>query len=213
MDMSIFELNSVLFSIIFFGSLFLIGEILVNMRGVFGLLGISLITIYFYVYLVEPSTFILMIIVYFLGLLLIVVDGKAINDGTLAIIGLACMLLTVALAAPSITSAFYAIAALLSGTACSFVLLKMFKRREMWNKIKLTDRLTKDKGYSSLNMKYEELVGKKGITITTLRPVGTIQVGNDKYSAVSNGQWIDKGSEIKIVEVDGTKILVEIPND
>lgn len=209
MDMGIFESNAVLFSIIFFGSLFLIGEILVNMRGVFGLLGISLITLYFYVYLVEPSTFILMIIVYFLGLLLIVIDGKAINDGTLAIIGLACMLFTVALAAPSITSAFYAIAALLSGTASSFILLKLFKRREMWNKIKLTDRLTKEKGYSAMNEDYEKLVGKIGTTITTLRPVGSISIENEEYSAVSNGQWIDKDTAIKVIEVDGTKILVE----
>src|SRR5699024_3713984 len=84
-----------------FGTLFLLGEILVNMRGIFAILGISLIVFYFYIYLADPSTFTIMLIIYFIGLLLIIIDGKIINDGTLATLGLAGMILSVVLTAPN----------------------------------------------------------------------------------------------------------------
>jgi len=190
------------------GTLFLLGEILVNMRGVFGILGIGFIVIYFTAYL-EPGSFMIMLIIYFIGLLLIIIDGKLINDGTLATIGVVLMLTSVALAAPNLYAGLYAIIGVLVGGASSFGFLKVFKQRNMWNKLALTDRLTTEAGYSTMNQEYHLLLGKEGITKSVLRPVGTIRIGDQDYSAVSNGQWLEQGVEIKVVQVDGTKILVE----
>src|SRR5690625_331960 len=204
----IFQSDWISLFIVGFGTLFLIGEILVNMRGIFALLGISFIVIYFYTYLTDPTSFAIILIIYFVGLLLILIDGKIVNDGTLATLGLAGMILSVIIAAPNFFAGIYAVLGVLVGGALSFTFLNIFKRRNMWSKIALKDRLTKEAGYSSLNEEYEKLVGKTGITITDLRPVGTIRIENDEYSGVSNAQWIEKGTEIKVVEVDGTKILV-----
>lgn len=206
--MDIFDLQWMALVITGLGTLFLIGEVLVNMRGFFALLGIGFITVYFTAY-VETSSFILMLIIYFVGLLLIVIDGKLLNDGTLATLGLASMLLSVALAAPDLTSGLYAVLGVLLGGSASFLFLKVFKRRPMWDKITLKDQLTKEAGYNSINETYEQLVSKEGITLNDLRPVGTIRIDNKDYSAISNGQWIAKGTSIKVVQVDGTKILVE----
>src|SRR5690625_1051356 len=90
--MDIFTLNWIGLIITGLGTLFLIGEILVNMRGVFAILGVGFIIVYFSAYL-EPGSFILMLIIYFVGLLLIIIDGKVLNDGTLAILGLVGMLI------------------------------------------------------------------------------------------------------------------------
>ncbi|MGJ9456981.1 NfeD family protein [Oceanobacillus sp. CF4.6] len=206
--MDIFELQWIGFIITFFGTLFLIGEVLVNMRGFFGLLGIGFITVYFAAY-VQSGSFILMLIIYFVGLLLIIIDGKVVNDGTLATLGLASMLTAVALAAPDFTSGLYAVLGVLLGSGASFFFLKVFKKREMWTKLALKDQLTKEAGYNSMNMDYELLLGQEGITLNDLRPVGTIKINNKDYSAVSDGQWVEKGSKVKVVQVDGTKILVE----
>lgn len=197
------------FLIVGLGTLFLLGEILVNMRGVFALLGITCIVIYFYVFLTDVSTFMIMIIIYFVGLLLIIIDGKVLNDGTLALLGIVGMIISVALTAPTLAAGLYAVIGLIVGGLLSFSFLKVFKRRNMWSKIALKDRLTKEAGYSSLNVEFEQLRGQKGITITDLRPVGTIRIGEKEYSAVSNAQWINKGTKIVIMEVDGTKILVK----
>lgn len=192
-----------------FGTMFLIGEILVNARGIFALIGIGLIVYYFYYFLMDPSTFVIMIIIYFIGLLLIIVDGKVVNDGTLATLGLAGMILSVALAAPNFYAGLYAVIGIIIGGAASFLFLKVFKSRNMWSKIALKDRLTKEAGYTSLNKEFEQLVGREGVTLTDLRPVGTIQIEGKDYSAVSNAQWIKKGTPVTVVEVDGTKILVK----
>ncbi|WP_404453453.1 NfeD family protein [Oceanobacillus kapialis] len=191
-----------------FGTLFLIGEVLVNMRGLFALLGIGFITVYFGAY-VETGSVILMLIIYFIGLLLIIIDGKLLNDGTLATIGLAAMLTAVALPAPNLTSGLYAVLGVLLGSGASFLFLKVFKRRDMWNKLTLKDQLSTEAGYNSINETYSTLIGQEGVTLNDLRPVGTIRINNKDYSAVSNGQWIAKGTLIRVSMVDGTKILVE----
>ncbi|GAB3051019.1 NfeD family protein [Virgibacillus ainsalahensis] len=206
--MEIFSLSWIGFVITFLGTLFLLGEIFVNMRGIFGLLGIGFITVYFAAYM-ETSSFIIMLIIYFVGLLLIVIDGKIINDGTLSTLGLATMLTAVALAAPDLASGLYAVLGVLIGAGSSLFFLKVFKRREMWTKIALKDQLTKEAGYNSMNQEYEKLINDEGVTLSALRPVGTIRVNKKDYSAISNGQWIEKNVPVRIVHVDGTKILVE----
>lgn len=207
--MAIFDLEWIGIVITFFGTLFLIGEVLVNMRGLFALLGIGFISVYFGAY-AETESVILMIIIYFVGLVLIIIDGKLLNDGTLATVGLVSMLTAVGVAAPNLTSALFAIIGVILGTACSFFFLKVFKRREMWTKIALKDQLSKEAGYNSMNMEYKKLIGKEGTTLTDLRPVGTIEINGKNYSAQSDGKWVEKGTKIKVVNVDGTKIEVEI---
>ncbi|WP_106497132.1 NfeD family protein [Lentibacillus sp. Marseille-P4043] len=207
--MDIFSSDWVGFVITGLGTLFLIGEILVNMRGFFGLLGIGFIVVYFSAYL-DTSLFIIMLIIYFIGLLLIIIDGKLLNDGTLATLGLASMLTSVALAAPSLSVGLYAVIGVLVGGFSSLLFLKVFKHRDMWTKITLKDRLTKEAGYNTMNEEYENLLNQQGTTLNDLRPVGTIRINNRNYSAISNGQWIPKGSTIRVVEVDGTRILVEM---
>lgn len=206
--MDVFSLEWIGFIITGFGTLFLIGEILVNMRGFFGLMGIAFITVYFAVYL-ETGSFIIMLIVYFIGLLLIIIDGKLVNDGTLATLGLACMLIAVAVSAPTLNAGLYAVIGVLLGGGSSFFFLKVFKRRDMWTKLTLRDKLTSEEGYNSMNEEYAGLLNQEGKTLNNLRPVGTIQVNNKYYSAISNGQWIPEKTTIKVVQVDGTRILVE----
>ncbi|WP_047981480.1 NfeD family protein [Ornithinibacillus contaminans] len=190
------------------GTLFLIGEVLVNMRGIFALLGIGFITIYFTVYL-ETNSLILMLLIYFVGIVLIIIDGKLLNDGTLATIGTASMLAAVALPAPNFAAGMYAVLGVLIGAGSSFFFLKVFKRREMWNKLTLKDQLTSEAGYNSMKEEYRSLINQEAITLNDMRPVGTIRVGTKDYSAVSNGQWIPRNTKVKVIQVDGTKILVD----
>lgn len=206
--MTIFSADWAAFLIAGLGTFFLIGEILINGRGIFAILGFVFITIYFYTYL-ETGSFVLMFIIYLTGLLLIIVDGKLLNDGTLATLGLAAMLFAVVLAAPDFNAGLYAVCGVLLGGGASFLLLRIFKKRNMWSKITLKDRLTEEAGYNSINAGYEALVGKEGVTLNDLRPVGNIRIEHKDFSAVSDGQWIPKDSRIRVLEVDGTKILVE----
>lgn len=210
--MQIFSYDWVGLFIVGFATMFLIGEVLVNMRGFFAILGLGFIIVYFSVY-VEAESLILMLLMYFIGIILIIIDGKLLNDGTLSTIGAFSMILAVALPAPNFVAGVYAVLGVMIGATSSLLFLKVFKRRSMWTKITLKDQLTTEAGYISMNQAYSDLLGKEGTTITDMRPVGTIQIQGKEYSAITNGYWISKGTSIRVVEVDGTKILIEQTNN
>jgi membrane-bound ClpP family serine protease len=203
-----FLLNpSVGFLVLLLGTLFLGGEMLVKARGVFGLVGIALIAGYF-TFHNTGENFLLILGLYIVGLLFVFIDGKFVNDGTLAIVGLILMTISVVIPAPSIVYGVLSGFGLITGALLSPLFFKILPSREMWSKIALKDRLTSDKGYNSVNSTHLKLIGTKARTLTPFRPVGTIEVDGEQFSAVSNGEWIDSGVEVEITKVEGTRILV-----
>ena len=83
----------------------------------------------------------------------------------------------------------------------------------MWNKIMLKDRLTNEAGYRSLSEEYESLIGKQGLTLNDLRPIGTVEIEQKNYGVIADGQWIPKDTKGEVGQVDGTKILVKQINN
>lgn len=209
--MDIFAFDWISFFIVGIGTMLLVGELLVNTKGIFGILGFISITLYFYAYL-DPSMFWIMVVIYFIGIILIFIDGQFVNDGALAAVGAVLMLISVGVSSPNWVVGLYAIIGVIIGGACSFLWLKVLPRRNMWSKIALLDRLTDDHGYSSMNIDYRKLINQKGVALTNLRPIGTVKIDGIEYSAISNGFWIEKNTEIIVKQVDGTRILVEPVN-
>ncbi len=54
----------------------------------------------------------------------------------------------------------------------------------------------------------EELIGQTGVAETPLRPSGIALIGDKRYSVETEATFIEKGSEITVLTVDGTKITV-----
>jgi membrane-bound ClpP family serine protease len=199
---------SVGFLILLLGTFFIVGEMLVKARGVFGILGLALIATYF-TFHSTGENFILILALYIAGLLLVFIDGKFVNDGTLAVIGMILMTISVVIPAPSLLYGVLSGFGLIIGALLSPLLLKVLPSREVWSKITLKDRLTSEAGYNSVNADHLSLLGAKGKTITPFRPVGTIEIKNEHYSAVSEGEWIESEVEIEVVKVEGTRIVVK----
>ena len=55
---------------------------------------------------------------------------------------------------------------------------------------------------------YAELTGREGRTLTVLRPVGLVLIEDRKYSAVSGGEFIERDRQVKVLKVEGSRILV-----
>ncbi|MCS1408597.1 MAG: hypothetical protein M2R45_01773 [Verrucomicrobia subdivision 3 bacterium] len=53
-----------------------------------------------------------------------------------------------------------------------------------------------------------ELVGKEGVTFTPLRPSGTAIIDQRHVDVVTEGDLIDKEVRVKVVEVEGMRIVV-----
>lgn len=55
----------------------------------------------------------------------------------------------------------------------------------------------------------EQLTGRQGLARTELRPSGSAQIGDRRYNVVSVGEFIAQGAAIRVVEVNGNRIVVE----
>ncbi|WP_017728339.1 NfeD family protein [Halalkalibacterium ligniniphilum] len=205
---------SIGFVVILLGTLFLFGELLVRAKGLFGLLGVAIMSMYFSFHLAGDSNLgFWVVILYVVGLLLIIIDGKVITDGTIALLGVVLMIVGLAIPAPSVIYGVLAAMGFLLGGFGASLFLKVFPSRNMWSKMTLKDRLTGDLGYNSINESYHSLKGKRGRTLTPFRPTGNIEIDGNQYSATSGSQWLEANEEIEVVSVDGTRILIKKVSD
>ena len=54
-----------------------------------------------------------------------------------------------------------------------------------------------------------ELIGRTGEAFTVLRPAGVVVVDGKRVDAVSSGEHIEKGSSVRVIEVHGSRVVVE----
>ncbi|WP_144449490.1 NfeD family protein [Halalkalibacter nanhaiisediminis] len=199
---------SIGFLVVFLGTLFLIGELLVRAKGLFAILGIAIMAMYFSYHL-SGDVGLWVVLLYVIGLALIIIDGKVITDGTVAIIGVVLMIIGLAVPAPNMIYGVLVSMGFLLGGFSSALFLKVFPSRNLWAKMTLKDRLTEDLGYNSINESYSKLVGKQGRTLTPFRPTGSVEIDGQQYSATSGSQWLEANIEIVVTSVDGTRIVVK----
>lgn len=205
--MEILDNASIGFIVVFIATLFLFGELMVKAKGLFGILGIAIMAMYFSYHLTATDS-LWIVLLYVIGIILIIFDGKVTTDGTLAVVGLLLMITALALPAPTLLYKVLAGMGLVIAAPTSYLFTKVFPPRNMWSKMTLNDRLTSDLGYNSMNEAHKDLLGKKGVTKTPFRPTGTVEIDGAYYSATTDNQWLDDGVNIKVISVDGTKIVI-----
>ncbi len=64
-------------------------------------------------------------------------------------------------------------------------------------------------GFSAPSEELQDLAGKSGKAVTPLRPSGTAIIEGKRVDVVSLGEFIDKGSEIEVIEVEGYRVVVQ----
>lgn len=90
-----------------------------------------------------------------------------------------------------------------------FVIIVKFLSKGYSNSpIVLKDELKTDSGFTSSNT-YDELIGKKGIAVTDLRPSGTGKFDGKEYDIITEGKYINKGTNIVVYKVEGVRIIVK----
>jgi membrane-bound serine protease (ClpP class) len=53
------------------------------------------------------------------------------------------------------------------------------------------------------------LLGKEGRTVTPLRPAGSAMIGEAKVDVVAQGKFVDPGTPIRVIHVEGNRVVVE----
>jgi membrane-bound serine protease (ClpP class) len=99
--------------------------------------------------------------------------------------------------------------ALVTTPLALFLGLKYFPRTFIGKRLILTDSFDRDRGYASYTSEsYEGLVGKEGRARTTLRPSGMADIDGRKHSVVTAGEFIEKDAAVRVVRVEGSRIVV-----
>ena len=53
-----------------------------------------------------------------------------------------------------------------------------------------------------------ELIGREGTVLTELRPAGSVQLGEQVVDVVSEGAFVAKGERVKVIAVNGARVVV-----
>ncbi len=94
------------------------------------------------------------------------------------------------------------------GGIIGFILMfKLMTKTEFWQKLTSPNVQEKEKGYSS-SIGLEDLTGEEGVTDTDLRPSGWVNVGDQRIFVVTEGSYINKNEKVKILSVDGNRVVV-----
>ena len=77
-----------------------------------------------------------------------------------------------------------------------------------FQRIMLKDEQKASEGYAIRKLELDHLVGAKGKARTDLRTSGKVEIDGEIYDALSEGGFIDVGTEIKVLKVDVNTLLV-----
>ena len=81
------------------------------------------------------------------------------------------------------------------------------KNEGMIDELVLDERQQNRDGYTSVIDK-SKFLGAVGVCVTDLRPAGTISVDGEPLDVVTEGSFVKKGESVKVINVDGSRILV-----
>ncbi len=182
--------------------------------GVGGVTAIIAFSIFFFVQFFSGDSSLLEPAIFLLGAVLICVEIFLIPGfGITGVLGIIAILASVFMSfgIHNIAIAVFVIFISLIIDIILIVLIARFmvKSKEFKNKITLSSDTA---GYHS-SVSYDHLLNREGIADTFFRPAGYIMIDNKRYDAVSEGEFIDKGSSLKVILVEGNRIVVKKLND
>jgi len=108
-----------------------------------------------------------------------------------------------------LVQATYVVAASLAATfLVATVGFRFMPKIPFLSKLVLISEEKGEEGYRSAPVEMEKFVGKQGMALTMLRPVGKAQFGDTILDVVSEGELIEKGKQVKVIKVEGNRIVV-----
>ncbi|MGJ9457008.1 NfeD family protein [Oceanobacillus sp. CF4.6] len=189
-------------------SLGLIVELYSPGFGVPGIMGLVSLLLFFYGHIVAGLAGMEAIVLLLLGIILIVAE-LFVPGGILGFLGIGAIIGSLFLSGYDIghMSMSIGIAFLVTLVAAIILFRRIGMDKGIFRHIILKDSTKTELGYvSSVNRL--ELLGLEGETVTPLRPSGIGLFENERIDIVSEGSFIEKNSIIKVVKVEGARVVV-----
>jgi len=179
--------------------------------GIAGTIGIMSLSLFFGGHVLVGLAGWESVLLFLVGMFLLLLEIFIIPGfGLAGVSGIVAMVASIFLALGNIVQATYSIfIALIISIIGFFLLVKYLPSTRTWRKFILSTQQTKELGYSVGNKELDNLAGKEGKALTPLRPSGIVEVLGNKLNAITRGEYINIQSKIKIVSIEGNKVVVE----
>ncbi|HXT41369.1 MAG TPA: NfeD family protein, partial [Candidatus Angelobacter sp.] len=89
-----------------------------------------------------------------------------------------------------------------------FVLSRFLPKTAIYGKL-VSNTASGMSTVAKLEQKQSARVGQLGVAISSLRPGGKAQFGDEVLDVISQGEMIDRGQRVKIIGHSGTEAVVE----
>ena len=191
--------------------------------GLPGILGGILLAIWFWGHHVAGLAGMGEILLFLVGVILLVVEIFVLPGfGFVGIAGALCMVAALFMAmverfpgGPALPpmpdmqgAAINLIVALAMVVFIGYLLSKFLPKTPLYGYLVLGTEEKADKGFESAKSE-SDLLGRKGLLVTDLRPAGVATIGDRRVDVVSRGEYVAKGTAVVVAEVHGNRIVVE----
>ncbi|ATW25338.1 NfeD family protein [Candidatus Formimonas warabiya] len=193
----------------------LVLEILTIGWGIAGTIGLISMGLYFGGHILAGFTGWEAILLFMVGIILLLVEALVVPGfGFAGVAGIAALVVSIVMSSASMEQAVISLIIALLGTAVLVVAsFKFVKTRRVWSRLILGLRQEKSAGYVAPEESLTQFLGAEGITITPLRPAGAIEIAGVRIDVVSEGGFVPRETKVKVVKVEGTRVVVRQSNE
>jgi membrane-bound serine protease (ClpP class) len=176
--------------------------------GVAGILSLIAFAFYFGGHIAAGLAEYWVVFLFVFGVVMMVVEAFIPGFGVFGVAGLLATVASIVLAAASVKSGLImlAIALVLAG-AFSTLAFRFFARRGALRHIILSDEERPELGYVAPADR-KNLLGLEGTALSPLRPAGAAEIAGQRVDVVSEGGFIAAGAALKVVQVEGVRVVV-----
>nr|WP_090233149.1 nodulation protein NfeD [Lentibacillus halodurans] len=189
-------------------SLGLIVELFSPGFGIPGIMGVLALILFFYGHVVAGLAGMEAIILLILGAGLIIAE-LFLPGGIAGLIGVGAIIGSLVMSGEDLghMAMSISIALIVTIIAATILFKTMGGDKGFFRRMVLTDRTSNELGYVSSENRLE-LIGLEGRTVTPLRPSGSALFGDERLDVVTEGGFIEKDQLVKVVKVEGVRIVV-----
>lgn len=144
---------------------------------------------------------------FILGIILLILE-IFVPGGILGLFGTIALITGIMLTTNSLAQGIFYISLLLLTLAGLFALSFRLQTRFIQENFALKTCQSQKDGYVSPNRSYEAFLDKQGIALCQLRPAGMADFSGERIDVVTEGAFVISGSRIKVIGVEGTRVIV-----
>lgn len=208
-DVARFLTNPVVIPILLsVASLGLILELFSPGFGIPGIMGIVSLLLFFYGHFIAGLAGTEAIALLIIGIVLIIAEFF-VPGGIVGVLGGGAVIGSLLMSGYDVghMSMSIGIAFLVAVIAAVILFRRIGMDKGIFRHIILKDQTTTEQGYVASHNRLE-LIGLEGTAVTPLRPSGAGVFDDERLDVISEGPFIDKDKQIKIVKVEGVRIVV-----